>query len=74
MTTELVSQGVFDGFLTAMVGGIGVWLMAFELRNLTRLRGVPASPSKHDKQFGYGVGIVIAAIAILGTLRFNHVL
>lgn len=72
--TELVSEDAFRMFLTAMVGGIGAWLVVFELRNLARLRGKPASPEKSDKQFGYAIGIVIALIALIGTARFNHLI
>ena len=73
--TELVSDHVFRMFLTAMVGGIGVWLTWWDVRNLLRLRGKStADPGVRDQYFGYLSGLAIAAIAIIGTLRFNHVL
>jgi hypothetical protein len=75
VTTELVSDRTFHLWLTAMVGGIGVWLVWWEVRNLLRLRGKStANPSVRDQYFGYISGLVIAAIAIVGTLRYNHVL
>lgn len=69
---EIVSDNAFRWFLTLMVGGVGVWLVFFELRNFGKLKGQPAGASRRDKQFGYAIGLVIALIAILGTLRFNH--
>ncbi|MCX5747597.1 MAG: hypothetical protein NT062_34460 [Proteobacteria bacterium] len=70
-TTELVSQGSFDWFLTIAVGGVGAWLFWFEIRNVLRLRGKPTSPTKSDQLFGYAMGFVIALIALFGTARYR---
>lgn len=68
---DFISKSVFDWFLTLMVGGVGLWLFFFELRNFYRLKGKPASPSKNDQFFGYCIGVVIACIAVFGTLRYR---
>ncbi len=73
MTEELVSDHAFHVWLTIMVGGIGVWLVWWEVRNLLRLRGKStADAGVRDQYFGYISGLVIAAIAIVGTLKYNH--
>ena len=70
-TTELVSQSVFDWFMTFAVGGVGTWLFFFEMRNFSRLRGKPSSPTKNDQIFGYIIGTVIAFLAVFGTLHYR---
>jgi hypothetical protein len=71
---NIVSDTVFTWFLTAIVGGVsGGWLV-YDASNLWRLRGGDRrDPLVRDKLFGYTLGIVIALIGVVGTLRFHGV-
>jgi hypothetical protein len=72
VTTELVSENVFRWFLTLTVGGVGLWLVYWDLLNMSRALKKPASPARSDKLFGCFIGLGIAVIAITGTMKFNH--
>lgn len=72
--TEL-PDGVFRFLLSALTGGFaGAWLI-HDLVLLARLRRADRrDPLTGDQRFGYLVGIVIGAIGLVGTLRFNGIL
>ncbi len=71
---NIVSDTAFTWILTALVGGVsGGWLI-YDAINLWRLRGGDRSdPLVRDKLFGYALGIVIALIGVVGTLRYHGV-
>jgi len=70
---NIVSDDAFRWFLTLAVGVVaGVWLI-FDARSLWRTRGAKPGPLLSDRRFGYAMGIVIGAVGVIGTLRFNHV-
>lgn len=75
MTTELVSSDVFRGFLSVLTGGVaGIWGVVDAIR-FVRLRGADGrDPIVHDKRFGYGIGVLVGVIGVVGTLRFNGVM
>jgi hypothetical protein len=70
----IVSQTVFEWFVTVLTGGLaGTWLI-YDLFNLVRFRGEPPDdPIVRDKRFGYLMGIVIGVIGVWGCLRFHDV-
>ena len=72
--TEL-PDGVFRFLLSALTGGLaGAWLI-HDLVLLARLRRTDLrDPLIRDQRFGYLIGIVIGAIGLVGTLRFNGIL
>jgi hypothetical protein len=70
--TEL-PDGVFRALLSVITGGVAVPWLIHDLVLLARLRGGRRDPLIADKRFGYAIGIVIGAIGIVGTLRFNGV-
>jgi hypothetical protein len=50
------------------------WLI-HDLVLIARLRGADRrDPRVADQRFGYAMGIIIGAIGIVGTLRFNGVI
>jgi hypothetical protein len=74
MTGDLVSQNVFEWFVTLMTGVVaGVWFIydgikLFWLRNKSS-----EDPVVHDKRFGYAMGMVIGFLGVWGCLRFHGV-
>ena len=72
---NLVSDDMFRFLLSATTGGVGVVWTINEIRLLMRLRGANRrDPLVRDQRFGYAMGIVIASVGIVGTLRFNGVI
>ena len=70
--TEL-PDSLFRALLSIITGGVaGLWLI-HDLVLLARLRGDRRDPLVADKRFGYAIGIMIGAVGIVGTLRFNGV-
>lgn len=72
--TEL-PDGVFRLLLSVLTGGLaGAWLI-HDLVLLARLRRTDRRDGLiRDQRFGYLIGIVIGAIGLVGTLRFNGIL
>jgi hypothetical protein len=72
---ELIPDGAFRVLLTMATGGLsGAWVI-HDVLFLSRLRGADfADPQVRDQRFGYVMGIVIAMIGVVGTLRYNGVL
>lgn len=74
MNPTIVSQHVFEWFLTLTVGIVAAAWFVYDSINLYRLRGADrADPTVHDKRFGYVMGIVIGAVGVAGALRFHGV-
>ncbi|MEO8840117.1 MAG: ABC transporter permease [Kofleriaceae bacterium] len=63
----------FRWFLTLVTGGVSaIWFLA-DARKLIRTgRADGADPSVRDRRFGYTMGLVIATIGIVGSLKLNH--
>ncbi len=60
-------------FLTLAVGGLSVWWVAYDSRNFWRVQKEDTSnPSVRDRRFGYGMGVVMAIIGLVGTARYNN--
>lgn len=75
MTTELVSQTVFEWFVTIVTGGVaGAWFV-YDVSNLIRVRRADGrDPLIRDRRFGYVMGILIGLAGVLGCLRFHDVM
>ena len=72
--TEL-PDSVFRALLSLLTAGFAVVWGVHDAVLIARLRGAKGrDPLVGDKLFGYVVGIVIAVIGIVGTLRFNGVI
>jgi hypothetical protein len=70
-----LSDAAFRFVLSAVTGGVAAAWVIHDLVLFARLRGADRrDPLITDKRFGYAMGIVIAIIGIVGTLRFNGVL
>jgi hypothetical protein len=71
---ELMSPTAFKWFLTFLTGGLaGAWLV-YDSINLIRARKLDRSDAVvRDKHFGYVMGIVIALVGVIGTLRFHDI-
>ena len=71
---EILSDTAFRWILTALLGGVSAAWLVYDAINLWRLRGGDRSdPLVRDKLFGYALGIVIALIGVVGTLRYHGV-
>ena len=64
----------FAWFITAAVGGLSALWLVYDGVNLARTwRLDRADPSVRDRHFGYAMGLVMAAIGVIGALRFHGV-
>ena len=72
---NLVSDEAFRWVLTILVAGLSVAWFVYDARNLYRARGDDRrDPLVRDRHFGYVMGMIIAAIGIVGSLRFHGVI
>ena len=71
---NIVSDTVFRMMITALTAGVGGTWGVIDARRLWRLRNAPPDPALGDKRFGYGVGVAIGIVAILGCLMFWNVI
>jgi hypothetical protein len=75
VTTELVSDPVFRGFISAMTGGVaGFYGVVDAIRFARMCRADGRDPVVHDKRFGYAIGVAVGLVGVIGTLRFNGVM
>lgn len=74
MMTELMSDHAFRLTLSMITGGASALWIIHDAVLIAKLRGTRRDPLVTDKRFGYAMGIVIGAIGVVGTLRFNGVL
>lgn len=73
-TTELVSQRAFEWFITAATGGVSALWVLYDARNLLRaVRGDGRDPLVRDRRFGYAMGLIMATVGVIGSLRFHDV-
>lgn len=65
----IVSPAYFLWFCTALVAGTaGSWLIV----DIVRLRrALPEGKKAHDRIFGSIIGLIVAAIGIIGVLRYH---
>jgi hypothetical protein len=75
VTTELVSQTVFEWFVTLVTGVVaGAWSV-YDIINMIRARRADGrDPLVRDRRFGYAMGIVIGLVGVVGCLRFHDVM
>jgi hypothetical protein len=72
---NLVGDVTFKWFLTLQTGVLAVTWFIYDMINLIRTRHADRrDPVVRDKHFGYVIGMIIGAIGIIGTLRFQGVL
>lgn len=75
MTTEIVSNEVFRGFLSVMTAGVaGIWGTVDAFRFLALRDADSRDPIVRDKRFGYAIGVAVGVVGVVGTLRFNGVM
>ena len=72
---NLISDTAFRVWMTAMTAGVGGTWMIIDARRIWKLRDAdPSDALANDKRFGYGVGVAIGVVAIIGCLMFWNVL
>ena len=71
--TSPLSPTVFLWLLTAFVGTVSFAWIAHDSRNLIRSRTHDdrSDPLVRDRQFGYLMGIVMATVGAIGTIKFH---
>jgi hypothetical protein len=75
MTDPVVSTTTFKWFLILITGVVSALWLIYDVINLIRSRNLDRSVGvNRDKQFGYVMGIVIAAVGVIGTLKFQGVI
>ena len=71
---ELVAPETFKWFLTILVAGVCAPWLFYDIRNFGRAMAADGSdPVVRDKRFGYAIGVTIAIIGLLGSLKFHDV-
>jgi len=72
---NLVGDETFRWFSTFFVGGVSVVWFFYDAFNLWRARTADRKdPLVRDRHFGYVMGLVIATIGVIGSLRFQGVI
>lgn len=72
MNDQLVSHTVFVWFLSLFTGVVAFTWFVYDAIKLFWLRKADGrDPVIHDKRFGYGIGVVIGAIGVLGVLKYH---
>ena len=72
MSDHLVSHTVFVWFLSLFTGLVaGTWFVYDALKLFWLRKEDGRDPVIHDKRFGYGIGVVIGAIGVLGVLKYH---
>lgn len=71
MSDPIVSQVVFNWFITMLTASIaGIWLF-YDAYKLYKLRNSDKrDPTVHDKRFGYSIGVLIGIIGVSGSAAF----
>lgn len=72
--SEFVPDGAFRAVLSVLTGGLATAWLVHDLVLIARLPRGTRDPLVGDKRFGYAIGLVIASVGIVGTLRFNGVI
>jgi hypothetical protein len=72
---EVMSPLAFKWFVTILTGSVAFTWFVYDAIKLLRLRTADQKdPVVRDKIFGYGMGIIIGALGVLGCLRFHDVM
>ena len=72
---NLVSDHVFNWFLTIITGVFaGLWIVVDAWNVVKHRHEDGRDPLVGDRKFAYWIGIAVAGIGLIGTLRFNGVL
>jgi hypothetical protein len=59
-------------FITIVTSSLSAAWLAYDLRNLWRLRAADRrDPLVRDKVFGYSIGVVTALVGLLGVLKYH---
>ena len=72
---NLVSDHVFVWILTLLTASVAFTWFVYDALKLWWLRGADRrDPTIHDKRFGYGIGVLVGLVGVIGCLRFHGVL
>ena len=72
---EVMSPLAFKWFVTFLTGSVAFTWFVYDAIKLLSLRTADQTdPVVRDKIFGYGMGIIIGALGVLGCLRFHDVM
>lgn len=75
MTDPIVDATTFKWFLILVTGVVSALWLVYDVINLIRSRNLDRSiGTNRDKHFGYVMGILIAAVGVIGTLRFQGII
>jgi hypothetical protein len=71
---HLVSNTVFVWFLSLFTGVVAfTWFVYDALKFYWLRKADKTDPVVHDKRFGYGIGVLIGAIGVVGVLRYHGI-
>lgn len=69
---NLVSHTVFVWFMSLLTAGVGGAYVVIDVMKLYKLRNADGKdPIVHDKRFGYGIGVLVGAIGVIGVLKYH---
>lgn len=75
MRDPIVDATTFKWFLIIITGGVSALWLIYDVINLIRSRNLDRSVgANRDKHFGYVMGIIIAAVGVIGALRYQGVI
>ncbi len=69
---NLVSPTVFVWFVSILTAGVGGAYFLIDIAKLWKLRTADGKdPVVHDKRFGFGIGVLIGAVGVVGVLKYH---
>ncbi len=69
---NLVSHTVFVWFMSILTAGVGGAYVIIDVKRLIQLRKADGrDPVIHDKRFGFGIGVLVGAIGVIGVLKYH---
>ena len=69
---NLVSHTVFVWFMSILTAGVGGAYVIIDVKRLIQLRNADGrDPVIHDKRFGFGIGVLVGAIGVIGVLKYH---
>jgi len=73
--TDPMSPHAFKVFITFLTGSLASAWLVYDSINLIRFRNLDRNDAiVRDRHFGYGMGVVIGAVGVIGCLLFWNVL